>query len=67
MDGFNTEHSDTRLDKDLGVEFCGPNLQTHNLCVINGALFDRMTHHVHILEMNGKSYRLAQSRSKRKR
>ena len=25
------------------------------------------THHVHILEMNGKSYRLAQSRSKRKR
>jgi DNA replication protein DnaC len=34
---------------------------------LTGALLDRMNHHVHILEMNGKSYRLAQSRSKRKR
>ena len=34
---------------------------------LTGALLDRLTHHVHILEMNGKSYRLAQSRSKRKR
>ena len=34
---------------------------------LTGAPLDRLTHHVHILEMNGKSYRLAQSRSKRKR
>jgi transposase len=34
---------------------------------LTGALLDRLTHHVHILEMNGLSYRLAQSRSKRKR
>ena len=34
---------------------------------LTGALLDRLTHHVHILEMNGKSYRVAQSRSKRKR
>ena len=34
---------------------------------LTGALLDRLTHHVHILERNGKSYRLAQSRSKRKR
>ena len=34
---------------------------------LTGALLDRLTHHVHILEMNGRSYRLAQSRSKRKR
>lgn len=33
---------------------------------LTGALLDRLTHHVHILEMNGQSYRLAQSRSKRK-
>ena len=27
-----------------------------------GALLDRLTHHVHILEMNGESYRLRHSR-----
>ena len=31
---------------------------------LTGALLDRLTHHVHILEMNGRSYRLAQSRTK---
>ena len=30
-----------------------------------GALLDRLTHRVHILEMNGDSYRLAQSRKRR--
>jgi DNA replication protein DnaC len=29
---------------------------------LTGALLDRITHHVNILEMNGDSYRLAQSR-----
>ncbi len=29
---------------------------------LTGALLDRLTHHVHILEMNGESYRLAQSK-----
>jgi DNA replication protein DnaC len=28
---------------------------------LTGALLDRLTHHVHILEKNGESYRLAQS------
>ena len=30
---------------------------------LTGALLDRLTHHVHILEMNGESYRLRQSRT----
>ena len=33
---------------------------------LTGALLDRLTHHVHILEMNGESYRLAQSKSRRR-
>jgi DNA replication protein DnaC len=33
---------------------------------LTGALLDRFTHHVHILTMNGESYRLAQSTARRK-
>ena len=29
---------------------------------LTGALLDRLTHHVHILEMNGESYRLKHSK-----
>ena len=32
---------------------------------LTGALLDRLTHHVSILEMNGESYRLAQSRARK--
>ena len=33
---------------------------------LTGALPDRLTHHVHILEMNGESYQLKQSRSRQR-
>jgi hypothetical protein len=32
---------------------------------LTGALLDRLTHHVHILELNGESYRLRQSKGRR--
>ncbi len=32
---------------------------------LTGALLDRLTHHVHILELNGESYRLKASRQRR--
>ncbi len=31
----------------------------------SGTLLDRLTHHVHILELNGESFRLIQSKKKR--
>jgi len=34
---------------------------------LTGALLDRLTHHVHILEMNGESYRLNQSKRRVRR
>ena len=39
--------------------------QTFGTERLTGALLDRLTHHVHILEMNGESYRLKHSRSRR--
>ncbi|MEC5293833.1 MULTISPECIES: ATP-binding protein, partial [unclassified Aurantimonas] len=33
---------------------------------LTGALLDRLTHHVHILTMNGDSYRLKQSAGPRR-
>jgi hypothetical protein len=34
---------------------------------LTGALLDRLTHHVHILELSGESYRLKQSKARRRR
>ncbi|MFC5739261.1 ATP-binding protein [Sinirhodobacter huangdaonensis] len=34
---------------------------------LTGALLDRLTHHVSILEMNGESYRLAHSTARKRR
>jgi DNA replication protein DnaC len=51
--------SQTRFQHDEWTEIFGSERLT-------GALLDRLTHHVHILEMSGESYRLSQSRKRRK-
>ena len=33
---------------------------------LTGAPLDRLTHHIHILEMNGESFRLNHSRARKK-
>ena len=56
---------------------CGSTLVTSNLPFdewtsvfgserLTGALLDRLTHHVYILEMNGESYRLKQSKQRQR-
>ena len=39
--------------------------ETFGTARLTGALLDRLTHHVNILEMNGDSYRLGQSRARK--
>ena len=53
------ERSSTLITSNLPFEEWTETLGSERL---TGALLDRLTHHVSILEMNGESYRLAQSR-----
>ena len=53
------EHSSTIVTSNLPFEEWTSVLGSERL---TGALLDRLTHHVHILEMNGDSYRLAHSK-----
>ena len=46
--------------------FPGPWTETFGTERLTGALLDRLTHHIHILEMNGESFRLNHSRSRNK-
>ena len=41
-------------------------LKRERSAALTGALLDRLTHHVHILEMNGQSFRLNHSRARNK-
>jgi len=49
------------ITSNLPFEECTETFGTERL---TGALLDRLTHHVNILEMNGESYRLNQSRAR---
>jgi DNA replication protein DnaC len=53
------ERSSTLVTSNLPFDQWTEVLQSERL---TGALLDRLTHHVHILEMNGESYRLKESK-----
>jgi hypothetical protein len=57
-----TERSSTLMTSNLPFQECTEVLGSERL---TGALLDRLIHHVHILEMNGESYRLKQRKHKR--
>ena len=56
------EHGSTLITSNLPFEEWTETFGSERL---TGALLDRLTHHVNILEMNSESYRLNQSRAKR--
>jgi len=56
------EHGSTMITSNLPFDEWTATFGTERL---TGALLDRLTHHVNILEMNGDSYRLAQSRARK--
>jgi DNA replication protein DnaC len=58
------EHGSTIVTSNLPFEDWTSVLGSERL---TGALLDRLTHHVHILTMNGDSYRLKQSAARRHR
>ena len=51
-----------------GTEYASilPTVSRHMLKCLTGAQRDRLTHHVHILTMNGDGYRLKQSSGRRR-
>lgn len=53
------EHGATLVTSNLSFDQWTEVLGSERL---TGALLDRLTHHVHILEMNGESYRLKESK-----
>lgn len=57
------EHGSTIVTSNLPFEEWTAVLGSERL---TGALLDRLTHHVHILAMNGESYRLAHSTARRR-
>jgi len=57
------EHGSTIVTSNLPFEDWTSVLGSERL---TGALLDRLTHHVHILSMNGDSYRLAHSSARRR-
>ena len=57
------EHGSTVVTSNLPFEEWTAVLGSERL---TGALLDRLTHHVHILTMNGESYRLTQSAARRR-
>ena len=54
------ERASTLITSNLPFEEWTETIETERL---TGALLDRLTHKVNILEMNGESYRLAHSRA----
>ena len=79
LDGIHHACATAMTPRDFGPPTCAPRehfgaLQASDQRVafvfgserLTGALLDRLTHHVHILEMNGDSYRLKTSQRRQR-
>jgi len=67
LNPWRESREDQQPDRSRGLQYLAdaPNDELLGSERVTGALLERLTHHVHILEMKGDSFRLKNSRKKK--